>query len=113
MKLIIWDEDWSDEFSIFGFETMHETDYDRLIAELKKAIEEGDDKEEEWYFGTNECMYWCYSDILRILENSTQDITDEENAVIRKLFGHQYYFPLVNRGQTFSEQVVDSLDYEV
>lgn len=103
-KLIIWNDDWADEFNIFGIEIIHEIEYNELINKLKKAIDSGLDYEREYYFGTNEFMTYRYSEILWILENS-RSITEEEYDMLKTL-------KLDGKGQTFLSQVEDELNEE-
>ncbi len=76
MKLVIFDRDWADEFSPFGFAVMTEAE----LEEFKKYYSE----ERTWYFGTNE----GFED--EILFNNyaikVQDITQEEADTLIRLF---------------------------
>lgn len=49
MWLIKWEEDWADEFYIFGIEVITSNYRNNLIERLKKAIDSGSDVWEEKY----------------------------------------------------------------
>lgn len=97
MKIVIWDSDWADEFNIFGFEIITQKDYKRLVDALTAAIADGEDLNEEYYFGTNEFMEYSYSEILDIL-SSSRELDLNEYEVILNIFG-------TNAGQTFLSSV--------
>ena len=100
--LIIWDEDWADEFNIFGYEMLFESELNELIKAIESMPEEERKEEEEFYFGTNEYLYLSYDEILaKLLEASL--LTDEEYSIIIKFFCYR------NRGQYFLDVVHDQL----
>lgn len=93
MRIVIWDGDWADEFNIFGFEMITEKDYKRLVDALTAAIADGEDLNDEYYFGTNEFMEYSYSEILNIL-SSSKELDLNEYEVISNILG-------TDVGQTF------------
>lgn len=74
MKLVIFDRDWADEFSPFGFAVMTDDEY----TEWYKYYSEPQD----WYFGTNE----GYDDEVLATGCKVSDITDAEADVITRTF---------------------------
>lgn len=80
MKLVVFDRDWADEFSPFGFAIM--TDEEFVVWSTYYS------KPQDWYFGTNE----GYEDEVLYEPNSkfhptkVKDITQEEVDVITKVF---------------------------
>lgn len=101
MWLIKWEEDWADEFYIFGIEVITSNYRNNLIERLKKAIDFGSDVWEEYYFGTNEWMDFSFSCILKKLE-SAKELSEMESLVLAEL-------GLENQGQIFLDMVNEKL----
>lgn len=101
MRLIIWDDNWSDEFDIFGFEIITEKRYREITDALTAAIADDKNLEREYCFGSNECMYYSYSQIRVILFNS-KIIELNEYEVITDIFGNC-------AGQTFLDSIEENL----
>ena len=81
--LVIMNADFADEFNVEGFSIMTQKQFDFMLASAEKAI-----KEEECLkvcFGTNESLIWEDPDSFK-RDFKTKEITDEEEAIIKKLF---------------------------
>lgn len=105
MWLVVWDEDWADEFNIFGIEVITDGYRDCLIEKLKKAINNNIDREGDYYFGTNEFITLDYSCILEMLKEARK-LTEVESKVLFDL-------ELVGGGQTFLDNVERRLDEDL
>lgn len=82
--LVIFSDDWSDEFEMNGFELMDD--------EELKAFNNGIDNAEypvESGFGTNESFIWESPDEVRRTFAITE-INENEVAVLEKLFGEDF-----------------------
>lgn len=84
LLLVIYDDNYGDEFDLYGFKIMTQEDFDDMIGTAEKVITDNPDR--EYYFGTNEAMQ--YSSI-REYRNAmkVQEISVEEAKTIAKLFG--------------------------
>lgn len=100
--LVVWNDDWADEFNIFGYEILSEARIQRFIKAIESMSEEELNEEEEFYFGTNEYIYYTYKDMLEKLQEATL-LTDSEYNTIIKLFGGR------SKGQYFFDVVYDEL----
>lgn len=100
--LIVWNDDWADEFYIFGYEILSEARIQRFIKAIESMPDEELNKEEEFYFGTNEYITFTYKDMLKKLRNTVL-LTDSEYDTIIKLFGDR------SKGQYFFDVVYDEL----
>ena len=67
MLLVTFNQDWADEFSVYGLSIMSESSYAQLIAWAKNA---------NWYFGTNEGFH--DDDITDGFSIKTIDAQEEE-----------------------------------
>lgn len=99
-KLVIWDENWSDEFDIFGYEIVEEEILNLIIDILKKNPNLLDD-DTEFYFGTNEYIDLNQEDIIEILEEA-KNLSDTESEIIFRNMGK-------SNGQTFLCSVVSRI----
>lgn len=105
MWLVVWNENWADEFDILGIEVIADKYRDCLIEKLKKAINNNIDSEKDYYFGTNEFITFDYSYILEVLEQAKK-LTEIESKVLFDL-------ELVGGGQTFLDNVEERLDEDL
>lgn len=93
-KIIVWDENWTDEFDIFGFSIVNEILLIKIIEDIKLYPEYYEDV--EFYFGTNEAINFIADDLIYLL-NQAQYISEEKEIIIKNLFfGHQYIDDLNN-----------------
>jgi hypothetical protein len=85
MKLLVkYDSNWADEMDINGFKVLTNEQWEKYQKDFKKLF-----KKEcySYYVGTNEEIE--YSDFDEFISDfKTSEITDEEAAVIEKLFGN-------------------------
>jgi hypothetical protein len=105
MWLVVWNEDWADEFNIFGIEVITDGYRDRLIEKLKKAVNNNINREKEYYFGTNEFIMFDYSYVLEVLKEAKK-LTETESKVLFDL-------ELVGEGQTFLDIIEMQLDEDL
>ncbi len=82
MKLVIFERDWADEFSPYGFAIMTEEEFEKFKEHYSKP--------QTWYFGTNEGFEKENEDIL-FDDCTVKDITQEEADSIIKLFDLKSY----------------------
>lgn len=80
MKLVIFERDWADEFSPFGFAIMRPEEYE----EFRQAYA----NPREWYFGTNE-GFTAEDDTLEGIK--VKDITQVEADRLIELFNVPAY----------------------
>ncbi len=106
-KLIIWDQNWADEFDIFGFEVISDNDFESTIKTLD-YIKDNDqnlyDEEGEFYYGTNEYVTLSNKDFHKIILNS-KSLSKEQYQVLNYIFGNMDY----GKGMTFGEMFMESL----
>jgi len=98
--LVLYDNNWADEFNVEGFTIYNEEDYikfkDRMV-EAEKYIKEGNTIEH--YFGTNQGIEFGrgYSAELKDCYK-VREITDEQAVMIKELFNVRYdygiFFPI-------------------
>lgn len=85
MKLLVkYDSNWADEMDINGFKVLTDKQWEKYQRDFKKHF-----KEEcyTYYVGTNEEIE--YSDFEEFRNNfNVSEITDEEAAVLKKLFAN-------------------------
>lgn len=74
MKLVVFDRDWADEFSPFGFAIMDAKEFDEFREYYSKP--------QEWSFGTNE----GFEDEVLIGGCEVTDISQEETDILIRLF---------------------------
>lgn len=79
MKLVVFDRDWADEFSPFGFGIMTEEEYQEWLAYYSQP--------QSWGFGTNE----GYDEEVLADGCKVTDITQDEAEVLTRLFGLKKY----------------------
>lgn len=86
MKVLVkFDRDWADEFSVYGFIVCEQERWNEIVLDIDKIY---------FNFGTNEGFE--AGDITEIDFNVTE-ITEDEAAVIIKLFGKEWgIFPVSN-----------------
>lgn len=82
MKLIIFERDWADEFSPFGFAIMDEAEFEVFKAYYSKP--------QTWYFGTNEGFDKEHGKIL-FEACKVKDISKEDADKLIQLFGIPNY----------------------
>lgn len=99
--LIVWNQDWADEFDLFGFDIVDEIWYKTILNAIDDYLKDHEDKEFEFYFGTNEFWPATLSDVKEILKDA-KEINDKQLEVLNDLFG-------VSAGQCFLENVEDIL----
>lgn len=85
-RLLIWDENWADEFDVYGFEFVDGVAVDTVIKVLER-VEDGDPVSDEYYFGTNEAVDLDSDTVLDTLKNASEP-SEEELAVIIKYLGN-------------------------
>lgn len=105
MWLVVWNENWADEFDILGIEVIADKYRDCLIEKLKKAVNNNINREKEYYFGTNEFIMFDYSYVLEVLKEAKK-LTETENKVLFDL-------ELVGEGQTFLDIIEMQLDEDL
>lgn len=105
MWLVVWNENWADEFDIFGIEVITDEYRNCLIEKLKKAINNNIDSEKDYYFGINESIMFDYSYALEVLEEARK-LTETESKVLFDL-------ELVGEGQTFLDIIEMQLDEDL
>lgn len=95
-RLLIWDQNWADEFDIFGFEFVDDIAVQTVINVLER-IDDEDPVADEYYFGTNEAIDLCSEEVLDVLKDAGEP-SEKERAVINKYLGK-------GNGQTFFDQI--------
>lgn len=95
--LIVWDQDWADEFDLFGFDIVTETWYKAILNAIDNYLKDHEDEEFEFYFGTNEFWPATLSDVKEILKDA-KEINYKQLEALNSLFG-------VSAGQCFLEDV--------
>lgn len=95
-RLLIWDQNWADEFDVFGFELVDDIAVQTVIKVLER-IEDEDPVADEYYFGTNEAIDLCSGEVLDVLKNAGEP-SDEECAIITKYLRSE-------NGQTFFDRI--------
>lgn len=105
-RLIVWNDDWADEFDIFGYDIIEEEEVSKILEDLKILIEKYPNCTKEYYFGTNECMLYTYEDIYNIVNKSIL-ITQEEVDFLHKAFGYG------SKGQCFMYNILDEILDEI
>lgn len=105
---IIWDDNWADEFDVFGFETIHPKTYDECIIALEHMKE--NDKHrysemQECYFGTNEFMWLSFENFHQKLMGA-RILTDLQEIILKNLFGHIWGN---GKGMTFGDHFIEYL----
>lgn len=95
-RLLIWDQNYADEFDVFGFELVDDIAVQTVIKVLG-SIEDGDPVAGEYYFGTNESVDLDSETVLDTLKNAGEP-SEEECAVINEYLG-------IKNGQTFFDLV--------
>lgn len=95
--LIVWDQDWADEFDLFGFDIVTETWYKAILNAIDNYLKDHENEEFEFYFGTNEFWPATLSDVKEILKDA-KEINDKQLEALNSLFG-------VSAGQCFLEDV--------
>ncbi len=94
-RLLIWDQNYADEFDVFGFELVDDIAVQTVIKVLE-SIEDGDPVADEYYFGTNEAIEFCSGEVLDVLKNAGEP-SEEECAVINKYLGNESGLTFFNR----------------
>ena len=103
-KLLIWDQNYADEFDIFGFELVDSEVVDLAIRVIENAEDE-DPIAGECDFGTNESIDLDSDSVLDALKNA-KELTEEELEVITRCLGK-------GQGHTFFDRVCSRLlDYD-
>ena len=99
--LIVWDQDWADEFNLFGFDIVTGTWYKAILNAIDNYLKDHKNKEFEFWFGSNE--YWpaTLSDVKKILKKA-KEINDKQYDALCSIFG-------TSAGQCFLEKVEDIL----
>lgn len=95
--LIVWNQNWADEFDLFGFDIIDEVEYKAVLNAINNYLKNKEDEEFEFYFGTNEFWPATLSDVKRKLEGAIE-INDKQFETLSGLFG-------VSTGQCFLEDV--------
>ena len=95
-RLLTWDQNYADEFDVFGFELVDDIAVQTVIKVLE-SIEDGDPVADEYYFGTNEAIDLCSGEVLDVLKDAGEP-SEEEVASITKYLGDK-------NGQTFFDQI--------
>jgi hypothetical protein len=114
MKLIIWNDDWADEFDIYGISLLTDDLYDKMLKGLSslEAKEEYENLFDEVYFGTNEFMEYSLEDMMFYVKGA-KDISQEyANILIETLMLRQswHYAGLWIAGQEFSFNILNVLE---
>lgn len=103
LLLVTFDDNYADEFNIYGFKVMYERDFLKMMDRTRDIIE--GNSSTEYYFGTNEYVQYSsfeeYENALTIKE-----ITQDEADTLLKLFGEPGRV-LVNFGH-----FIDPTEYE-
>jgi len=94
--LLTFDEDWADEFSMFGFEVV-DLEFLKEVTKLAQKIPE---RSREYCFGSNEWYEFTALEVLTKLERTTVSCAEEN--LLRKLFNG-------SRGYTPFDQLVGTL----
>lgn len=82
MKLVIFERDWADEFSPFGFAVMTEAEFEEFKTHYSEP--------RDWFFGTNEGFEAENGDVL--FEGcKVKDITKEQAVILTNLFNLKKY----------------------
>lgn len=91
--LVIYSEDWADEFQVSGFQVMDEITWNQYVDTVNTLV----DWPAECYFGTNEFQKWHSAE--EHLSNFTvKPITDEQAVFLGEHFtsyGSQGHFLMV------------------
>lgn len=100
-----YEDNWADEFNIYGFEIMDQRQYDFLNVAIDNMIDKVG--EFNYYFGTNEDIdYTSTAKIRRAL--TFQVISKEEFETLKKLglgcFGKDFASSLVERYVDYMEE---------
>lgn len=124
--LLIWDEDWADEFNTFGFDVIEEELYNDIITIFDNANDPEffnenyqigelsdilyDALHGEYCFGTNEEHYFELEDIEQIFRDAIS-INENEFNVLNKFFGKNFTFGYckMNVGLSFADDVIERL----
>lgn len=67
MLLIKFSADYADEFNIYGFSIVSEEVWNDYVRHLHNYL--NDQEEYEWFFGTNEFIYFDSSSVRTLAEN--------------------------------------------
>jgi len=99
MKLVKFQKDWADEFYVYGFQVFTDEAWDAFKSVIENA------PGFSLYFGTNEAWEWGDYEPQDVLSSDIEvtEITDEEAAIIQKLFGTQSYGVFPDK-ECFEEQ---------
>lgn len=85
MLLVVFDNDWGDEFQVTGYRLIPEAAWNAHQQEARAA----DDWPREQYFGTNEAFtYENAEDYLRHFR--TRQITAEDAQMLQRIFGKDF-----------------------
>lgn len=92
--LIIWHQDWADEFYTFGFDIITENERSAVLDAISNYLKNEDDEELELHFGTNESITIRFSEIEYIISEATE-LNNNQFEVLTDLFGFragQHFF---------------------
>lgn len=106
-KILVFTEaNYADEFDIYGFEIIDRKRWETFLEKAEEFLSGEESSSMELYFGTNESILF---EDMRDVEDffSIKEITEEEYAVIKKLFGEDYGHSLFTN---FEENIVDLED---
>lgn len=79
MKLVVFDKDWADEFSPFGFAVMNPAEFEEFNNHYSTP--------QDWYFGTNE----GYEDEVLINGCTITEISQDEADILARVFNLKKY----------------------
>lgn len=102
-RLILWDNDWADEFTTSGYDIISESEYQEAMLNLLTCDNALKDKLEsyEFYFGTNEYHQFSFDEIVEIFANA-KVISEDEADTISKFLGTSY-------GITFTREILEEI----
>lgn len=102
-RLILWDNDWADEFTTSGYDIISESTYQEAMLNLLTCDNALKDKLEntEFYFGTNEYHQFSFDEITEIFANAVA-ISEDDAITLNKFLGMSY-------GITFTYEILEEL----
>lgn len=83
--LVKFEADYADEFDVYGFRVMNESQFQEFTANLEKIK-----FPQEVYFGTNEAVEFESLDEYKRAFKS-KEIDRNEHLVLKRLFGNDWY----------------------
>lgn len=92
--LIVWHQDYADEFYTFGFDIITEKERSAVLNAISNYLKNECDEEFELHFGTNESISIRFSEIEYIISEATE-LNDNQYKVLTDLFGFkagQHFF---------------------